>query len=33
MTQNLLVAGRADIYHMPAAIRRIQTHGAELTKA
>jgi dTDP-4-amino-4,6-dideoxygalactose transaminase len=32
VTQNLLLAGRADIDHIPAAIRKLQAHGAELAK-
>ena len=32
MTQNLLLADRTDIDHIPAAIRKIQAHGAELAK-
>jgi dTDP-4-amino-4,6-dideoxygalactose transaminase len=33
ITQNLLLADSADIDHIPAAIRKIQAHGAELAKA
>jgi len=33
MTQNLLLAGSADIDHIGAAIRKIQAHGAELARA
>ena len=33
MTQNLLLAGAADIDHIGAAIRKIQAHAAELAKA
>jgi len=33
MTQNLLLAGSADIDHIGAAIRKIQAHGADLAKA
>jgi dTDP-4-amino-4,6-dideoxygalactose transaminase len=33
MTQNLLLAGAADIDHIGAAIRKIQTHGAALGRA
>jgi dTDP-4-amino-4,6-dideoxygalactose transaminase len=33
MTQNLLLADRADIDHIPAAIRKIQARGAELARA
>ena len=33
MTQNLLLAGPADIDHIGAAIRKVQAHGAELAKA
>jgi dTDP-4-amino-4,6-dideoxygalactose transaminase len=33
MTQNLLLAGSADIDHIGAAIRKIQAHGAELALA
>jgi hypothetical protein len=32
-TQHLLLAGSADIDHIGAAIRKIQSHGAELAKA
>ncbi len=32
MTQNLLLAGRADMDHIVEAIRRIQAHSAELAK-
>ena len=32
MTQNVLLAQRGDIDHIPAAIRKIQAHGAELAK-
>jgi len=32
MTQNLLLAGSADIDHIGAAIRKIQAHGAELAR-
>jgi dTDP-4-amino-4,6-dideoxygalactose transaminase len=32
MTQNLLLAERADVDHIPEAIRKIQAHGAELAK-
>ena len=32
MTQNLLLAGRADIDHIVEAVRRIQAHSAELAK-
>jgi dTDP-4-amino-4,6-dideoxygalactose transaminase len=31
-TQNLLLAERADVDHIPAAIRKIQAHGAELAR-
>ncbi len=31
--QNMLLADRADVDHIPAAIRKIQAHGAELAKA
>jgi len=31
-TQNLLMAGRADVDLIPEAIRKIQAHGAELAK-
>ena len=30
--QNMLLAGRADVDHIPEAIRKIQSHGAELAK-
>jgi hypothetical protein len=33
MTQNLLLAGAADIDHIGAAIRKVQAHAAELAKA
>jgi dTDP-4-amino-4,6-dideoxygalactose transaminase len=33
MTQNLLLADRADIDHIAAAVRKIQAHGAELARA
>jgi dTDP-4-amino-4,6-dideoxygalactose transaminase len=33
MTQNLLLAARADIDHIAAAVRKIQAHGAELARA
>jgi hypothetical protein len=33
MTQNLLLAGSADIDHIGAAILKIRAHGAELAKA
>ncbi|MCU0251425.1 MAG: DegT/DnrJ/EryC1/StrS family aminotransferase [Vicinamibacterales bacterium] len=33
MTQNLLLAGAADIDHIGAAIRKIQAHGAALARA
>jgi dTDP-4-amino-4,6-dideoxygalactose transaminase len=33
LTQNLLLAGSADIDHIGAAIRKIQAHGAELARA
>jgi dTDP-4-amino-4,6-dideoxygalactose transaminase len=32
MTQNMLLAERGDIDHIIAAVRKIQTHGAELAK-
>jgi hypothetical protein len=33
MTQNLLLAAPGDIDHIPAAIRKIQAHGAALARA
>jgi hypothetical protein len=33
VTQNLLLTDRAGIDHIPAAIRKIQAHGAELARA
>jgi dTDP-4-amino-4,6-dideoxygalactose transaminase len=33
VTQNLLLAGAADIEHIGAAIRKVQAHAAELSKA
>jgi hypothetical protein len=33
ITQNLLLAERADIDDIAAAIRKIQAHGAELARA
>jgi hypothetical protein len=33
MTQNLMLAGSADIDHIGAAIRKIQAHGADLARA
>jgi hypothetical protein len=33
MTQNLLLAERADMNHIVEAIRKIQAHSAELVKA
>ena len=32
MTQNLMLAGSADIDHIGAAIRKIQAHGADLAR-
>jgi dTDP-4-amino-4,6-dideoxygalactose transaminase len=33
MSQNLLLADRADVDHIAAAVRKIQAHGAELARA
>jgi perosamine synthetase len=33
VTQNLLLADRADVAHIAAAVRKIQDHGAELARA
>jgi hypothetical protein len=32
-TQNLLLADRADLDHIPAAIRKIQEHSADLARS